>query len=373
MEPPSILFIPRVEEDRTSDRSPALLRMLRTRHEVVTLPFPCDRYLYDPSRAKAPRYALYLVDKFLGALRGIRLARQTNIQLTFCETPHHALVGLCISRILGVPCVWDSHGNALLWARSMRKGKVYTFLTASMDRFLGRRVDLLITVSKTDADAYEGMGVPPSRVRVIPTSVNVEQVEREAGLGISEAALWPGTPGRKTLIFFGSFKYAPNLDALKFISERLAPYLEKEGIPCDIVVAGRDVPQMVLHPWVRPVGFVENIHAWVRRADLCVVPIWNGVGILTKVVDTMATGTPLVVSSFATLGIPELRDGIHALVADRPEVFLELVAAALRDPQRMKEMARNARGLVGERYDWRGYEPVLEELLTGLVDRGGGS
>lgn len=373
MEPPRILFIPRVEEDRTSDRTPALLRLLRNRHEVVTLPFPWDRYLYDPSRPKPPRYVLYVADKLLGVVRGIRLARQAKIQLTFCETPHHALVGLGISRILGVPCVWDSHGNAQLWARSMRKGRAYTFLTTWMDRFLGRRVDLLITVSKTDADAYEEMGVPPARLRVIPTSVNVEQVEREASRDLSEDAPWPGTPGRKTLIFFGSFKYAPNLDALRFISERLAPYLEREGIPCDIVVAGRDLPKTELHPWIRPVGFVENIHAWVRRADLCVVPIWNGVGILTKVVDTMATGTPLVVSSFATLGIPELRDGVHALVADRPEVFPELVAAALRDPERMKEMARNARGLVGERYDWRVYEPVLEELLTDLSDRGGGS
>ncbi len=373
MEPPSILFIPRVEENRTSDRSPALLRLLRAHHEVVTLPFPWDRYIYDPSRAKAPRYALYVVDKLVGALRGIWLARRTNVRLTFCETPHHALVGLWISRVLGLPCVWDSHGNALLWARSMGKGKVYTILTASLDRFLGRRADLLITVSKTDADAYEAMGVSHAKLRVIPTSVDVEAVEREASQGISGNASWPGTPGRKTLIFFGSFKYAPNVDALRFISEQVAPFLEKESIPCDILIAGRDLPEMELHPWIHPVGFVENIHAWVRRADLCVVPIWNGVGILTKVVDTMATGTPLVVSSFATLGIPELRDGVHALVADRPEVFPELVAAALRDPERMRQLATNARGLVRERYDWRVHEPVLEELLAGLARGNGGS
>lgn len=373
MQPPKILFIPKVEEDRTSDRSPAVLRLLRKRHEVVALPSPWDRLLYDPARPKPPRYMLYVLDRLMAAVRGVRLARRTNIQLTFCETPHHALVGLWISRILAVPCVWDSHGNAAVAARSVGKGRVYTFLSTSLDRFLGRRVDALITVSKADAKAYEAMGVPPTRLHVIPTSVNVEEVEREANRDIPEGIATPGSAAAKTLIFFGSYKYAPNLDALRYINTRLAPYLEKEGIACQILVAGRDLPQMDMHPFVRPLGFVENLHALIRRADLCVVPIWSGVGILTKVVDTMATGTPLVLSSLATMGIPEIEDGVHALVADSPDSFPELVAVALRNPERMRRIAGNARRLVEERYDWRVQEPLLEDLLTGLAKGPGGS
>jgi len=217
------------------------------------------------------------------------------------------------------------------------------------------------------------MGVPPARLHVIPTSVNVAEVEREANRNVPEEISAPGGAAAKTLIFFGSYKYAPNLDALRYINTRLAPYLEKEGIACQILVAGRDLPQMEMHPFVRPLGFVENIHALIRRADLCVVPIWSGVGILTKVVDTMATGTPLVLSSLATMGIPEIEDGVHALVATSPDTFPELVAVALRNPERMRRIAGNARRLVEERYDWRVQEPLLEDLLTGLAKRPGGS
>ncbi|HYM40898.1 MAG TPA: glycosyltransferase family 4 protein [Thermoplasmata archaeon] len=368
MQPPRILFIPEVREDGTSDRSPAVLRLLRKRHEVITFPSPRDRLIYDTSRARAPRYALYAVDRLLAAVQGVRLGRKTHIELTFCETPHHALVGLWISRILGVPSVWDSHGNAAVAARSTGKGRVYTFLASALDRFLGRRVDALITVSKADAEAYEAMGVPPDRLHVIPTSVNVEEVEREAGQAVPR-----GTEAAKTLIFFGSYKYTPNLEALRFISARLAPYLEKEGIVCQILVAGRDLPRMDLHPSIQPVGFVEDIHALIRSADLCVVPIWSGVGILTKVVDTMATGTPLVMSRPATMGIPEIQDGVHALVATSPDRFPELVADALRNPEKMHEIAGNARRLVEARYDWRIQEPLLEDLLTKLTTGAGGS
>ena len=367
MRPPTVLFIPKVEEDRTSERSPMLLRLLRRKHEVIALPAPWDRILYDTSRAKSPRYALYAVERPLTALRGLRAARASGAQLTFCETPHHALVGLWISRVLGIPCVWDSHGNAAAAARSTGKGRFYTFLASSLDRFLGKRVDALITVSKADAEAYEAMGVPAARLHVIPTCVNAEEAAREA----DRAAPVADTTAKK-LIFFGSYKYAPNLEALRYINARLAPYLEKEGLGCEIFIAGRDLPRMDFHPSIKPVGFVENIYALLRQADLCVVPIWSGVGILTKVVDTMATGTPLVMSRLATMGIPEIRDGVHALVAESPEDLPRLVASALRNPQQMQEIARNARRLVEERYDWRVQEPLLEELLTGVVRAKGG-
>ena len=357
-----ILFLPSVQEDATSDRSPALLRMLRRRHEVVGLPFPWDPYLYDPRRSKPARYLLYVLDKLLAGIRGVRVARDRGVDLAFCETPHHALVGLGIARLLGLPCVWDSHGNALLFARSVGKGPLYTFLSSRLDRFLGRRVDLLITVTERDAAAYEAMGVPRSRIRVVPTSVDVDQVDLRAGLGEPV----PPWDGRKTLLFFGSFAYEPNRRALEFINRRLAPFLERERIPCEIRIAGRDVPRTAMHPTVRRLGFVENLHAWIRASDLCIVPVWTGVGILTKVVDIMATGTPAVLSGFATAGIPEIRYGVHALVASTEDAFCAAVAHALRHPAEMRVMARNARGLVEARYDWRVQEPRLEEMLETL-------
>jgi glycosyltransferase involved in cell wall biosynthesis len=197
--------------------------------------------------------------------------------------------------------------------------------------------------------------------------VDLERIDRSGSGTESPTHGGPGVTDGNSLLFFGSFKYAPNLDALQFINQRLAPYLEKEGIPCEIRIAGRDVPTGGLHPWICPLGFVEDIHAWIRRSDLCVVPVWKGVGILTKVVDIMGSGTPAVLSGFVVHGIPEIRDGVHALVVDREDEFTERVAFALRHRDQMLGMARNARRLVEERYDWKLYEPILETLLNSLT------
>lgn len=342
--------------------------LLRGRHEVVGLSFPLDRFVYDTGRGKAPRYALYPVAEAIGALRGLRLVRSRRLQVAFCETPHHALVGLWLSRLLGLRCIWDSHGNALLFARSVGKGKLYTFLSASLDRFLARRVDLLITVSERDAGAYAEMGAPRSRVQVVPTSVRLAEVDRQIESGPRRDA----PAARRSLLFFGNFRYAPNLEALRFINDRLAPYLERLGMPVEIRIAGRDVPGMDFHPYVRPLGFVDNLPGCIRAADLCIVPVWTGVGILTKLVDIMAAGTPAVVSDFATSGIPEIRHGTHALVASSPEEFCRLVAEALRRGEEMQGLARNARRLVQETYDWSVQAPRLERMIETLVSPAGG-
>ena len=363
MQPPRILFIPEEPDAGTSDRIPAIMRLLRRHHDVVGLRPLWTGSIYDTERAKAPRYALYVVERVLTGLRGLRVARRERVELVFCETPHHALVGLWIARVLGLPCIWDSHGNALLFARNMGRSRFYTTLSGGLDRFLGRRVSTLITVSQRDADAYVAMGARAAIVRVIPTSADLERIDRPAG-GTPDAT---AVSGRPSLLFFGSFRYAPNLDAFRYLNEQLAPYLEDRGITCEIRLAGRDVPEANLHPSVRRLGFVEDIHAWIRASDLCVVPVWNGVGILTKVVDIMATGTPAVLSSFVVQGIPEIRDGVHAVVVPRPEAFAERVAFTLRHGDVMAGMARNARRLVEERYDWKVYEPVLEELVTTLA------
>lgn len=366
MEPPTILFIPEEPESGASDRIPAVLARLRQRHPVVGLRALWSGSIYDTERAKAPRYALYLIERSLACLRGLRVARREGVELVFCETPHHALAGLWIARMLGLPCVWDSHGNALLFAKAMGRSPAYTFLTSRLDRFLGRRVEALITVSVRDADAYVEMGVPRERIRVVPTSVDLDRVGPASVQSPSVTDPAPASVGRPSLFFFGSFKYAPNFEAFRYINEVLAPYLEHQGIRCEILLAGRDLPNGPLHPSVRRLGFVEDIHSQIRASDLCVVPVWQGVGILTKVVDILATGKASVVSSFAVQGIPEIRDGVQAFIARR-EDFAERVVFALRHPELWPAMAENARELVEQRYDWRVYDRVLEDMVAALT------
>lgn len=333
--------------------------MIRERHTAASLSAPWDGIIYDPSRAPWLRLVLYGIDKVLLLLRGLVLARRFRANLVFCETVHHALVGVGIARIAGIPCVWDSHGNGRLFYESLGKGPRAIRLVEALERFVGRRVDALVTVSERDADAYVRMGIPRNRIHVVPVCVRLppEVSPREARDR--------GEPnGRAVLLFFGSFRYAPNREALEFLNRRLAPYVADSGFPCEIRIAGRDVPDLDYHPSIRTLGFVPDVQSEIRAATLCVFPVRRGVGTLTKVIDAMAVGTPVVLFDFATQGIPEIRADVHAYIASTEEEFLACVVDALRNPAAARAMSHRARQLVERGYGWKMGAERLEAALV---------
>ncbi len=122
---------------------------------------------------------------------------------------------------------------------------------------------------------------------------------------------------------------------------------------------------MPYHPFVKPLGFVDEIHRLVHSCDLSLVPIWKGVGILTKVLDAMGVGTPVVLTEFVTRLMPDIRDGVNAFVASSEEEFSQKVLDALSNPGACEIVAHGARQLVEEMYDWALYTEYLERIIRG--------
>lgn len=363
-----ILFIPEPSAGESSERTPMLYRMLKETHDVIGLPSPLDRYAYDTERAKWPRYLLYVADEVLLGLRGVAWARRNRIDVVFCETSHHALVGVFLARLLGIRCIWDSHANVQTYAASVGKGRFFTTLSVALERFLGKIIDALITVTEREAEAYASMGVPRSKIRVVPTFIVLADIDRKTRTMGGKRVDVRRPPA---LLFFGSYRYVPNREALAFINKTLAPELERAGVRAEIWIAGRDIPSLTYHPSIRLLGFVPDIHATLREADLCIVPVWSGTGILTKILDAMAVGTPMVLSSFAAEMVPGIQDRVHAFVARSKEEFPSSVAEALRETPARAAIATQSRELLEERYSWESVQAGLNALLEEMASRTG--
>ncbi len=364
-----ILAIPENDLPPTSERTPEIYRRLMKSHTLVQLGPRWDKLIYDVDRPAPLRLPLYLFDKLDLIIRGLRAAKTNRVDLIFCETYHHALVGVVIAKILGRPCVWDSHGNVLLFAESQGKSGPFRIAAGTLERFIGKRVDALITVTNVDADMYASQGIPRQKIHVFPSCVDVADVDRRVR---ERRLLRQSTPRSPTsipvLFFFGSFKYEPNRDALRFVDEVLAPSLAKAGARFKIQVAGRDIPAQAFHPSIEILGFVPDIYAPIADADLGIVPLWKGVGILVKALDMMAVGTPIIGSSFVAKGIPELRNGEQILLAETPDEFIRLIIHSLEHPEDLQEMGDRGRSLVREHYDWNRRWPMFEHILTSVVE-----
>jgi glycosyltransferase involved in cell wall biosynthesis len=66
----------------------------------------------------------------------------------------------------------------------------------------------------------------------------------------------------------------------------------------------------------------------LRGATIAIAPMQPGSGIQNKILEAMATGLPVVTTSFG-LGSIQARGGVELEVADEPSTFVDKVAGLL--------------------------------------------
>ena len=106
----------------------------------------------------------------------------------------------------------------------------------------------------------------------------------------------------------------------------------------------------------------------IRLPDICISPMWKGVGILTKVIDMMAAGRPTVVSPLATDGIPELVHGQNCLIGKDPASFVQEVDQLLNDQALCDRIAEGGRELMIDHYSWASVGPQLKNYLDDQIN-----
>lgn len=366
-----LLFIPEQVESNTNERTPKLREILARNHIVVGIRDEMANIVYGQSKNKVLRYPMYLLNNIYLSLLCLLGARRSDVDLLFCEGAHYALIGVFVSKILGKPCVWDSHGNTLIFCQQLGKSKAYTVASVALERILGEQIDALITVSEKDKQAYEEIGIDPSKIHVIPTCVdystvhkvskNREMIRRELGLKNHQTML----------LFFGSLHYAPNRQAVEYIDQVLAPSLGRASQNSKVFIAGRGENTPNPHSSVTFLGFVPNIYDLIRASDICIAPMWSGVGILTKVLDMMACGKPTVVTPLARDGIPELVDGWNVILAADKDDFVRRTKELVERKDLRDSLGKRAEDLILERYTWENARLNLERLLVTMVNTQG--
>lgn len=208
-----------------------------------------------------------------------------------------------------------------------------------------RAADIYVAISRAIADAFAAAGTPADRVRVIPSAVDLDQIDRaqpveelrhaagdpivccvahlshEKGLGVLLAA-WAEVirkrPGAK-LMLIGD---GPERQSL----EKAAA-----AIPGGSLVFA---------------GFQDDVASWIKACDLYVQPsLAEGLG--SSVLDAM--GCRLAVVASATGGLPDaVEDGVTGLLVPpgEPEPLAQAILDLLAHPDRARAMGHAGRARI---------------------------
>ena len=166
-----------------------------------------------------------------------------------------------------------------------------------------------------------------------------------------------------TLLFLGSFRHLPNVEALQWFLKEVFPRVRAAEPRARLVIVGSDPPprhSLRDAEAIEMVGFVEDVREPLGRYAVFVCPILAGSGIRVKLLEAFAAGIPVVSTRVGAEGLADV-DGEVCALADDAAGFAERVVRLLQSEEEARALARRARREVETKRDMRGMTGRLVE------------
>jgi glycosyltransferase involved in cell wall biosynthesis len=168
-----------------------------------------------------------------------------------------------------------------------------------------------------------------------------------------------------TMLFVGSFRHGPNLEALKWLIAAVLPRIVEGHPGARLVIVGSDPPPSLAflanNPAVMFTGYVEDIRDVLERYAVFVCPILTGSGIRVKLLEAFSSGIPAVSTAVGAEGLSS-RSGDVCEIADRPEAFAAAVLRLFNDGEYAAALAQRARRMVETEKDGATITAKLEQV-----------
>ncbi len=401
-----ILFVTPYVPSLIRLRSFNFLRELSKRHEVVVLTmWESEREREDLAALNAlyPAVGLHLsrARAYTNCLRA--LPGSTPLQGSYCQTPEFtrlvdlaldprapgrevlpaplrrpfdlvhvehmraAYVGRAIP--LTMPAVVDSVDCITLLMERTRQHshRLWQRLLAAFElsRMAGYEAKVLgyfdyVTVCTPD-DAVVMRELIPGLRRVAPVNHCVDLDYFRMGGQLREP---------DSMVFVGKMSYHANATAVNFFVREVLPRIRALRPSARLQIVGSDPPWdvrvLARQHDVTITGYTPDVRPYLGRARVAVAPMVVKVGIQSKIIEAMAAGTPVVVTTAGTEGL-EATPGRDLLVADDPDEFARQVVRLFDDDVLWRRLIVAGRQYVEIHHRWDVAAEQLEQVYADAV------
>lgn len=241
-----------------------------------------------------------------------------NEQITHCiiQQPFIGLMILPIVRLLNIDLLVYSHNIEFQRFKSI--GKWWWRLLWLVEWLLYRNANTVLFISRDDKhDAIPIFKLNPNQCFEIPYGTRYPSTppgREEARATITKRHQLD--PQAFLILFFASYSYKPNTDALERILDKINPFLlQKTNFPYTILICGGGLPErfnkLIAYQDknIHYVGFVDNINEYIQACDVTLNPVITGGGVKTKMVEAIALGTPVISAKTGAKGVDPVACG----------------------------------------------------------------
>ena len=172
------------------------------------------------------------------------------------------------------------------------------------------------------------------------------------------------------LMFVGGFSHDPNTGGVLWFVREVMPLLRAADPRFHFSIAGSNAPDEISAldgAGVSVLGRIsdEQLNALYARSALAIVPLLYGGGVKGKVIEAMARGVPVVMTSVGAQGITNATE--MSYVEDNPAQMAQAILRATANRQDALDRARKALDFIDAHYSTRAVKSLLGAEIPELV------
>ncbi|MBD3250591.1 MAG: glycosyltransferase [Candidatus Pacebacteria bacterium] len=218
-----------------------------------------------------------------------------------------------------------------------------------------KKADQLIVMSQKDKLFINQLIKDQKKTKVVANGVDYQwfnQISRQL-------------PDKPTFLYVGTFKWLPNIEAAEFLVEQVWDLIRKQLPQAQLKIVGNAPTPKILNyhdptKGIQVTGRVKDIRQAFKGSHTLIAPVFSGRGTRYKILEAMASGTPIVASATAVEGL-NLTSGQQVLVTNDPDKMAELSVQLIKNHKLWHKLAKNGQKFVQQHYDW--------PLIAGQLDQ----
>jgi len=227
------------------------------------------------------------------------------------------------------------------------------------ERFFWRKADRLVTMSPEDRQVIQAELGESRRIDVVANGVDSKRFSQKS----------KRLPESPTILFVGTFKWLPNIDAVRYLVTEIWPGIKEKVSDARLWIVGHsptdEVKKLGRQTDVKVSANVADIRDAYSQAHILLAPIRSGKGTRYKIIEAMATNTPVVTTSLGAEGL-KIEPGKHLLVGDTAESLIKQTVKLLDNSKLQSKLAAAAKSVVEKNYNWESISKDLDKLYREL-------
>ena len=173
------------------------------------------------------------------------------------------------------------------------------------------------------------------------------------------------------LVFTGNMSYAPNVNAVEYLTHEIMPLVWETLPEAKLYIAGATPDPKVKHAASDRIlvsGWLDDIRDAYAHSRVFIAPMRIGTGLQNKLLEAMSMGLPAITSPLANASLGA-QPNEEILVGSNAEEMAQHIITLLTDKEKAERLAQAGFDFTNRVYDWGKATEILENAMEKQLNK----